>query len=655
MGDMERLISRNNLFIPLAGVLTGILSVWYIGFDWLACAIIFVFASIWYFILYKSTQDPIKAFRYRNLHIIWVFLGFIGIGIGSALLHRPTELPRNITHQEIFIEGRISDIKASTNGDLITFECNQIKDDSRSYRDLSNIRILIQSDHCPLEIDDKAIVKAKLEEIKDSPNTFQTGYSDYLKGRNIFYKTTIPGNKIIKRGRQPSLFGVSYRMRSKIEMRIENLSLNTDTKNFIIAILLGDREYLDPDLRATFATAGVAHVLALSGMHTAIIGGFFLFLLFPLNFYGKYKLRIFIATILLWIYAFVSGMSPSTMRACCMITFYAIALILERKRGEFNALYGAALLILIFSPSSLKDVGFQLSCLCVFSLIAFSNILNPIDHKNSPFYYKAVGLVIATIIATAGSWVLSGYYFKSLPTIFVPVNILLLPILPFYVALALIHILISFLGIEFHTFGLILDYGFYYMSVGIRGISHLSPAINISISYPAVVMWLVGIFIIACYFNIVKVRYLLSCGLVCLAISVGFICINDSNISEGSFIVRNEYRDLSLSVMGKSTEERIRLQRYKASRVKIGNINILVLDNDSGLLKIEPKIDFLILSGGFRGNVADILKRCTPECVIIHPSVRRKKEEEIMKTVEELNIPFHSIRQNDAFRYIYKK
>ena len=151
------------------------------------------------------------------------------------------------------------------------------------------------------------------------------------------------------------------KMRDRIEILIEKSMLDRAVSEFIISILLGDKSFLSNDVRDSFNNSGVAHILALSGMHVAIIMGIILLLLFPLQLMGMRKLRYVIALALIWAYAFMTGLAPSTVRACVMTSFMVLALLTQRRNKAVNSLLASAFIIILVDPASVYDIGLQLS------------------------------------------------------------------------------------------------------------------------------------------------------------------------------------------------------------------------------------------------------------------------------------------------------
>ena len=210
------------------------------------------------------------------------------------------------------------------------------------------------------------------------------------------------------------------KMRDRIEILIEKSMLDRAVSEFIISILLGDKSFLSNDVRDSFNNSGVAHILALSGMHVAIIMGIILLLLFPLQLMGMRKLRYVIALALIWAYAFMTGLAPSTVRACVMTSFMVLALLTQRRNKAVNSLLASAFIIILVDPASVYDIGLQLSFLCVACILAFAGPLNTVSERYHPKWHAVTSSILVSLIATLGTWVLVSYYFKRVPCFFCP-------------------------------------------------------------------------------------------------------------------------------------------------------------------------------------------------------------------------------------------
>ncbi len=366
--------------IPAAGIVAGILlssagAVW-----WTGCCLIVTGCILLIGLSYMS-RKPVASIRLNSVHHVWVALWFTGLGILCGAFSRPFTIYNDDFSAFRAAEGSIVDIANNTSGDRAAVAVNRLTGKNGKILECYNFTVLLRINpdlSLSKGIDDRVVFPANLQRITDSPNSFDTGYASRMEKKGILYYTEVNESDIVLTGHHTSLTGLSRNLRDRLETVIEKSPLKLETRKFLISILLGDRSYLDPDIRRQFADAGVAHVLALSGMHVGIIGGILLFLFFPLNFFGLYKWRLLAGTLLLFGYAFVSGMAPSTVRACVMAACMMTAVWLERKNSSWNSLLLASVIILIFSPRALYDVGFQLSFTCVAGLIFFAAKLNPI-------------------------------------------------------------------------------------------------------------------------------------------------------------------------------------------------------------------------------------------------------------------------------------
>ena len=136
------------------------------------------------------------------------------------------------------------------------------------------------------------------------------------------------------------------------------------------ALVLGDKTALDGDLREGFAHAGLAHLLAISGLHIGLLMLLFRFLLWPLQLLPKGKQMLSICVILLlWGYAFFVGASPSVLRAVTLFSAIQLGYAVQRKLPTSYLVLLSMVILLFVSPCLLLQLGFQLSYLAVFGIL----------------------------------------------------------------------------------------------------------------------------------------------------------------------------------------------------------------------------------------------------------------------------------------------
>ena len=148
-------------------------------------------------------------------------------------------------------------------------------------------------------------------------------------------------------------------------------SLGSKTGGLAAAMLVGDRTKLLPETVADFRASGLAHVLAISGLHIAMVGGIVVAL--SAWAFGRSKQLYLIAPVLaVWGYATMAGLSPSVTRAAIMFSVYMAARLFGRQRSVLPPLALAATLMLAIDPEIISSVSFQLSFAAVLGIALFS-------------------------------------------------------------------------------------------------------------------------------------------------------------------------------------------------------------------------------------------------------------------------------------------
>ena len=242
-------------------------------------------------------------------------------------------------------------------------------------------------------------------------------------------------------GRVGGLKGWLYDIKTAAIDRLVFSDLSEDLAAFLAATIFGDTSLLHADMRQAFSKTGLAHVLALSGMHVAIIILALYIILFPLSLFRKHNLRIIITIILLWIYVVMTMFSPSVTRAVIMATFVLMAYVLYRQNVAFNSLCGAALLIIVFSPYSIYNIGFRLSFAAVAGILLLSVRLNPFRMGTLRYKFAAIfTLPLSAVLATAPLMI---YHFHQFPLIFILTAPLFTPILTFIISAGMFLLMIG--------------------------------------------------------------------------------------------------------------------------------------------------------------------------------------------------------------------
>jgi len=186
------------------------------------------------------------------------------------------------------------------------------------------------------------------------------------------------------------------------------------------ALVLGKRDAISQELRNAFAETGAVHVLAVSGLHVGFVLGA-LQLLLGWGFWRKPRwrwLRLSLILLGIWLFALLTGLAPSVLRAATMFSFLAIGSHLQRKGSTYNALAASAFLLLLINPQLLWNIGFQLSYLAVLGILFFQPRIERSVYFSHQVARKGWTLLSVAIAAQLTTFPLSLYYFHQFPVYF---------------------------------------------------------------------------------------------------------------------------------------------------------------------------------------------------------------------------------------------
>ncbi|MDF2159037.1 ComEC/Rec2 family competence protein [Algoriphagus sp. CAU 1675] len=218
-------------------------------------------------------------------------------------------------------------------------------------------------------------------------------------------------------------------LREKLKGLIQSKVSDRQSQNIALALLLGQKQHLDRDTRKAYSETGVMHVLAVSGLHVGILVGVLILLIKPLSL-GRRKKKFYLLGVVLviWVYAFLTGLSPSVLRASVMFSLIVLGQMRERKPSIFNILAFSAMLMIVIDPEVLFEVGFQLSYLAVLGIVVIQPLilrwwLPP--NKVMEYIWQLICVSVAAQLAT---FPLSVWYFHSFPPYFLMANLVVVPL-----------------------------------------------------------------------------------------------------------------------------------------------------------------------------------------------------------------------------------
>ena len=153
--------------------------------------------------------------------------------------------------------------------------------------------------------------------------------------------------------------------------------------SILLALLIGDKSNIPKELKKSYSNAGVTHLMAVSGLHIGIIYAIINSFLFILNLsYNNKLIKHFIVAIILVIFCYITGFTPSVLRATIMIISYNFINYFCHAKNKYSPLLFSAFIIFLINPSTIHKIAFMLSfaamagILFIYSTISQSFISN---------------------------------------------------------------------------------------------------------------------------------------------------------------------------------------------------------------------------------------------------------------------------------------
>jgi competence protein ComEC len=225
-------------------------------------------------------------------------------------------------------------------------------------------------------------------------------------------------------------------------------------RNFLAAIFLGRKELVGEEKRF-IQNAGLSHLLAISGLHVGLIS---LILFYFLRFFNvNFRTILFILSVFLVFYVAATGFRPSTQRAVIMYLVFAFGFFIKRRTDVLNSLGMAGMILLLFSPTIIYDIGFQLSFLAVFGIIVGFKIF-PYKQQSNLLINYLKQIFLCSFFVTVFTLPVVSFYFGKIYLLSIFYNVILIPIFTFILLLNLLLLMISPLTFFAKSLGAVLSW-----------------------------------------------------------------------------------------------------------------------------------------------------------------------------------------------------
>ncbi|WP_317130161.1 ComEC/Rec2 family competence protein [Flavobacterium gawalongense] len=673
------------LQFPLAritfGFVLGILLPYYLKPNpKLVFALLFIsilFFSISYFLSKKKLND--KVYFGISTYILSFF-----IGATTLIVHTDYFQKSNYIHYDsIFEKPHLVSVtlreklKNSTFNDRYVAIVNRIDQTESSGRIILNIR----KDSLNRQFEIGTLLRIKGTLYKNSPpnNPSQFDYSKYLANKQIYAQLYADASEIsVSSEMEKNIWYYTSKLRTKIIHNLEKSDFNKTELNVAVALIMGQQQDISPEIIRDYQYAGAVHILSVSGLHIGFILLFVTFLLKPLpNTKRGSFIKLIIILASLSLFGLIAGLAPSVVRSVAMFSFVAIGSHLRRSVNVYHTLLVSILLILLFQPSFLFDVGFQLSYMALFFIIWLQPLLASLwlpKNKVSKYIWD---ILTVSFVAQIGTLPLSIYYFHQFPGLFFVTNLIIIPLLSIVMLLGVVVMLLAAFGYVPLFLSKPFEWSIFYLNKIINSIASLEQFIiqNIPFNLYFLISFYLLITTAIIWFKKPSYNKLAMVLISIIILQISFIKNRSDVETQKEWVVFNSKRSTMIternggkvtlfandSILKTSQKNNI-LTTYLIgnfstleTKKRIENTaffngkKIIILDS-SGIYSKNMNPDILLLTQSPKINLDRLFQTVHPKMVVADASNYKTIQKYWKATCKKQKIPFHATGEKGFYK-----
>lgn len=398
------------------------------------------------FVLFCISAISVLCVKHKVIYSLLLILLCFLIGIGTFLISTNSFKPQNLTNDIHEIIGRVSVVTEYDNSQSLILDNVIINENKFS----SNIMVYVSGNSGFIEGD----IISFNETIK--PNSLFTlgKFNSYYYKYNVKYSTSLSAEKI------EILSTNNFYWHENLKLKVKQqlfYNLNQQEASVSYASLFGDKTHIESEIKESFSVTGIAHLLAVSGLHVGFIVTFISYILKKLKTNKYVSLGILIS--FLSIYTLLCNFSASIIRASIMFLVFYIAGMFGKKYDRLNAWSIAGFICLFFKPLTVYDGGFLLSFTCVLCIFMFAK---PLEQKFVKLHLpkKLAGTLGVMIPIQIGLLPLISLYYSKVSIFSVLVNLICVPIFEVFFTLLFIvcimALIMPFMGFLYVPIGFII-------------------------------------------------------------------------------------------------------------------------------------------------------------------------------------------------------
>ena len=323
------------------------------------------------------------------------------------------------------------------------------------------VNLYVRAEKPPFAYGDELLVQGTPQLVSGPKNPEEFNYKRYLSFLNVFHQHFADSSSVVvlSSNHGNSLIASSLKLREHFSALLKQYVHGNKELAIANALLLGNKDELDDEIKNTYAASGAMHVLAVSGLHVGIIYVIILFILkLVLREHKKEWMVAVVAIPLLWGYAFITGLSPSVLRAVTLFSILALGRAIGRSGKMVNMLAVSAFILLVFNPFLLMQVGFQLSYVAVLGIILIYPQVRKLLMPSQWFWIAIWDITAISIVAQIATFPLSVLYFHRFAPYFLVSNLMVIPAATFMVWLGVLLFTFSWIPALASGLGFVLEW-----------------------------------------------------------------------------------------------------------------------------------------------------------------------------------------------------
>ena len=283
-----------------------------------------------------------------------------------------------------------------------------------------------------LNYGDKILIHKNLQGIKNSGNPGAFNYQRYAAFQSTFHNVFLKQKDWVKLDDKNVNWFKQFIFTSReniLSILQKNIPQGKDELGIAEALLIGYTNDLDKDLVQAYSNTGVVHIIAISGMHLALIYGLLVWLFARIPLVNQSKIvQVVLILTCLWLFSLLTGAAASVLRSAVMFTFIAVGKYISKQSSIYNSLAASAFVMLCYNPYFLWDVGFQLSYVAVIGIIIFQKAIYNWFYIKNKLLNEIWKLMAISLAAQVLTFPICIYYFHQFPNLFLITNIIAVPL-----------------------------------------------------------------------------------------------------------------------------------------------------------------------------------------------------------------------------------